>query len=70
MGALEPPAAAPEPVAVTCGWCGATDVERLSVYGPMHLGESWYCRACHSPFERVRNRGEGRADQAADGERR
>lgn len=60
MGALEPPATSPEPglsEPVACGWCGVTEVERLSVYGPLHLGESWYCRACHSPFERVRNRG-------------
>jgi len=65
MGTLEPPAATPEPGlgdAVSCGWCGATEVERLSVYGPMHMGESWYCRACHSPFERVRNRGATRPE--------
>jgi len=68
MAALEPPAATPEPDLdpVVCGWCGATDVERLSVYGPLHLGESWYCRVCHSAFERVRNR----SAQAGDAERR
>lgn len=55
MGALEPAATPPD---VTCGWCGSTDVERLSLYGPTHMTEQWYCRACHSPFERVRSRGE------------
>lgn len=41
---------------MTCGHCGSLDVERLSLYGPMHMGEQWWCRACASPFERVRRR--------------
>ncbi len=53
MGPMEPASAPPD---VTCGWCGAPDVERLSVYGPMHMSEQWFCRACRSPFERVRHR--------------
>ncbi len=41
---------------MTCPWCASADVERLSVYGPMHMTEQWACRTCHSPFERVRHR--------------
>lgn len=55
MERVEPPAAPPED-AVTCAWCDSDDVERLSVYGPTHMSEQWFCRACRSPFERVRNR--------------
>jgi hypothetical protein len=56
MGPLEPPTAPPEPDGLSCPWCGAGDIERLSLYGPMHMSEQWFCRVCHSPFERVRNR--------------
>lgn len=41
---------------VRCPWCDATDVEQLNTFGPMHMTEQWYCRACQSPFERVRLR--------------
>lgn len=46
----------PDDAVVRCPWCEATDVERLSAFGPMHLTEQWFCRVCRSPFERVRPR--------------
>ncbi len=46
----------PGEVEATCPWCGSNDVERLSTFGPTHMTEQWYCRACRSPFERVRRR--------------
>lgn len=57
-GAAPPPDGDPD--AVVCPWCGSADVERLSAFGPMHLAELWSCRACRSPFERVRRRGPDR----------
>jgi hypothetical protein len=61
MGDLEPPrettgAGEGEP-AVSCVWCGSEDVERLGDFGPGLMTEQWFCRACHSPFEVVRERG-------------
>lgn len=41
---------------VACPWCESVDVERLSAFGPMHMTEQWFCRACRTPFERVRQR--------------
>lgn len=41
---------------VACPWCGSDDVEQLSAFGPQHLSEQWFCRGCHSPFERIRHR--------------
>lgn len=43
--------------AVTCPWCGASTVERTSMFGPRHMVEQWFCRDCRSPFERIRKRG-------------
>lgn len=69
MGPLEPSAAAAGRVTgesgpdrpaddadVRCPWCEGSEVELLSGFGPMHMTEQWYCRACRSPFERVRRR--------------
>jgi 1,2-phenylacetyl-CoA epoxidase catalytic subunit len=43
---------------VTCVWCGSVDTERLGEFGPGVMTEQWFCRACKSPFERVRKRGD------------
>jgi transposase-like protein len=42
--------------AVTCPWCGSTDVERIGEFGPGLMTEQWMCLACHSPFEWIRKR--------------
>jgi transposase-like protein len=60
MGALEPAAApAGDGRGVTCPWCGSADVHELGPYGTLLMTAQWFCEACHSPFERVRHRGEG-----------
>ena len=57
MEAMEQPAA---PAQVTpddgrgCPWCGSRDTERIGEWGPQLLTEQWMCRACHTPFERIR----------------
>lgn len=42
-----------------CVHCGSTDTEQLSQFGPTLLLTQYYCRRCHSPFERVRLREKG-----------
>jgi hypothetical protein len=37
-----------------CPFCGATDVERLSLFGSQLLTAQLYCHACHTPFERLK----------------
>ena len=39
----------------TCPFCGADDAEMLSLFGSQLLTEQYYCRACHTPFERVKD---------------
>jgi ribosomal protein L37AE/L43A len=40
--------------AVTCPFCHSTDVELLSLFGSQLSTDQWYCRNCHTPFERFR----------------
>ncbi len=59
MGSLGPPATPPEPTpggvtAVRCPWCGSEDTERIAVAGSQLMSEQFMCRACLSPFERIR----------------
>lgn len=39
----------------TCPFCGAADAELLSLFGSQLLTEQFYCRACHTPFEHVKD---------------
>jgi len=39
---------------VTCLYCGSTDVEMIGLFGAFHLASQYFCRACHSPFGRMR----------------
>lgn len=55
MATVEPTATPPG--AVTCPWCGATDVSQIGPYGTLLMTAQWFCDACRSPFERVRHRG-------------
>ncbi len=61
MGELEQPGASPrdhdERREVSCVWCASTDVERLAEFGPGLMTEQWYCNACRSPFELIKERG-------------
>ena len=40
--------------AVACPFCHSTDVELLSLFGSQLSTDQWYCRDCHTPFERFR----------------
>ncbi|HEY7091912.1 MAG TPA: hypothetical protein VH393_01950 [Ktedonobacterales bacterium] len=40
--------------AVACPFCHSTDVELLSLFGSQLSTDQWYCRSCHTPFERFR----------------
>ena len=62
---MEPPAAPPGATAggrddadVTCPWCDSDQVEQVGMVGPSLLTASWICTACHTPFERIRRRGD------------
>jgi DNA-directed RNA polymerase subunit RPC12/RpoP len=37
-----------------CPYCGSSDTERSAVFGPFHMSEAYVCRACHSPFSRIK----------------
>jgi hypothetical protein len=40
--------------AVVCPFCHSTDAELLSLFGSQLSTDQWYCRNCHTPFERFR----------------
>jgi ring-1,2-phenylacetyl-CoA epoxidase subunit PaaD len=42
---------------VNCPWCGSGEVERVGEVGPTVMTSQWICRACRTPFERIRRRG-------------
>ncbi len=37
-----------------CPFCGSRDTELLSPFGSQLSTAQYLCRACHSPFERIR----------------
>lgn len=36
-----------------CPWCGSDETEPMALFGAHLLVEQYYCRACHTPFERI-----------------
>lgn len=40
-----------------CPWCGSTEVERVSEFGPQLMTAQYQCLGCRSPFEVIRKRG-------------
>jgi DNA-directed RNA polymerase subunit RPC12/RpoP len=40
---------------ITCPFCSSTDTELASIFGQQLLTAQYYCRACSTPFERVRD---------------
>lgn len=50
---------------VTCPFCRSKDVEPMAMFGAQLMTEQFYCRACHTPFEHLRDAG----DVGAPGER-
>jgi DNA-directed RNA polymerase subunit RPC12/RpoP len=45
----------PEKEAVTCPYCGSRDTECMSLFGQQLMTAQYYCNACHTPFERVKD---------------
>lgn len=39
------------PESVVCPFCHSTDTELLSLFGAQLSTVQYYCRACHTPFE-------------------
>jgi ring-1,2-phenylacetyl-CoA epoxidase subunit PaaD len=50
---------------VVCPYCGSSETEFFSLFGAQLLTAQYYCRACHTPFEQIKN-----ADVLADAARR
>ncbi len=46
---------APTTVDVTCPYCGSTDTEFFSLFGQQLLTVEYYCNACHTPFEHIKD---------------
>jgi transposase-like protein len=40
---------------VTCPYCGSTNTELFSLFGQQLLTVQFYCQACHTPFEHVKD---------------
>ena len=40
--------------AIRCPFCNSDDTEILSLFGQLLLTVQYYCRACRTPFERVK----------------
>ena len=51
---LQNPFATAEPAAI-CPFCGSAETEFFSLFGSQLLTAQYYCRACHTPFERVKD---------------
>jgi hypothetical protein len=47
-------ASRPSPLAITCPFCGGTDVELFSLFGSQLLTSEYYCRNCRTVFENVK----------------
>ncbi len=44
-----------EAPAAVCPYCGSRETEFFSLFGSQLLTAQYYCRACHTPFEQVKN---------------
>lgn len=42
-----------------CPFCGSAQVELLSLFGSQLLTDQYYCYACHTPFEHVKDHDAG-----------
>lgn len=43
-----------ESARVVCPYCDSSDTELISLFGQQLLTLQYYCRACHTPFDRVK----------------
>ncbi|HCF99958.1 MAG TPA: hypothetical protein DEV93_05395 [Chloroflexi bacterium] len=39
---------------ICCPFCGSADTELMSLFGKQLLTVPYYCKSCHTPFERVK----------------
>lgn len=39
---------------VICPYCGSGETEFFSLFGGQLLTAQYYCRACHTPFEQIK----------------
>ncbi len=44
-----------ETTVVECPYCHSTDTELFSLFGQQLLTVEYYCNACHTPFERIKD---------------
>ncbi|MGH2448796.1 MAG: hypothetical protein ACRDFS_09390 [Chloroflexota bacterium] len=54
-----------EASSITCPFCHSTETELMSMFGQQLLTAQYYCRACRTPFERLKD-----DDVLQDAERR
>ncbi|HLZ21623.1 MAG TPA: hypothetical protein VKQ30_05840 [Ktedonobacterales bacterium] len=47
--------------AITCPFCRSSDTEPMSLFGSQLSTKQYYCRACHTPFEYIKQ--ESRPDK-------
>ncbi len=40
---------------IACPYCQSTDTELYSLFGQQLLTAQYYCNACHTPFERIKD---------------
>jgi hypothetical protein len=45
----------PDASSASCPFCGSKETEFFSLFGSQLLTAQYYCRACHTPFERVKD---------------
>ena len=38
-----------------CPYCGSTNTELFSLFGQQLLTVQYYCNACHTPFEHIKD---------------
>lgn len=41
--------------AVICPYCGSSSTELLALFGQQLLTVQYYCNACHTPFEHIKD---------------
>ncbi len=42
-------------IQVHCPYCGSSDTELFSLFGKQLLTVQYYCNACHTPFECIKD---------------
>ncbi len=45
----------PQGAQVLCPYCGSHQTELFSLFGQQLLTVQYYCNACHTPFERIKD---------------